>query len=152
MSIYPKEPEEDEEQEITGKSPGLTYEDGLALLEKCPSVKNVSCEINLRGQAKYLDKDWDTSIIGTDPSYQEVRNFYVKEGRFISQRDVDEWKKVSVLGKTVVDELFKGKNPIGKTIKIKNLRFVCIGVMEEKGQQMWRDEDDVIFSNLGFKI
>lgn len=145
LMIYPKIPEKDEKREITGKSPGLTYEDGLAILEKCSSVKDVACEITLRVQAKYLGQDWNTSITGTTPSYQEVKNFHVKEGRFISQRDVEEWKKVCVLGKTVVGELFKEENPIGKMIKIKNTRFICIGVMEEKGQRMWRDEDDVIF-------
>ncbi|MBU1753724.1 ABC transporter permease [bacterium] len=129
----------------TGASPGLTNEDGLAILKKCPSVKNVACEITLKTQAKYLDKDWDTSITGTTPFYQEVKNFHVEEGRFISTQDVEEWKKVCVLGKTIVRELFKEESPIGKTIKIRNERFTCIGIMEAKGQTGWRDEDDVIF-------
>lgn len=145
LTIRPISPEEDGKGEITGKSPGLTYEDGLAILKRCPSVRDVACEVTLRGQAKYLDRDWEPSITGTTPSYQEVRNFHVEEGRFISQKDVAEWKKVCVLGKTVVKELFKEESPMGKTIKIKNTRFTCIGVMEEKGQRGWRDEDDVIF-------
>lgn len=145
LTIRPRSPEEDEKGEITGKSPGLTYEDGLAILRECPSVRDVACEVTLRGQAKYLGRDWEPSITGTTPSYQEVRNFHVEEGRFISQKDVAEWKKVCVLGKTVVKELFKEENPIGRTIKIKNTRFTCIGIMEEKGQRGWRDEDDVIF-------
>ncbi|MBU1152491.1 ABC transporter permease [bacterium] len=131
--------------EITGSSPGLTNEDGLAILKECPSVKNVACEITLNAQAKYLSQDWNTSITGTTPFYQDVKNFHVEEGRFISQQDVDEWKKVCVLGKTVVSKLFEEENPIGKTIKIRNERFVCIGVMETKGQTGWRDTDDVVF-------
>ncbi|MFH1963123.1 MAG: ABC transporter permease [bacterium] len=99
----------------------------------------------VKTQAKYLDKDWDTSITGTTPFYQEVKNFHVEEGRFISTQDVEEWKKVCVLGKTIVRELFKEESPIGKTIKIRNERFTCIGIMEAKGQTGWRDEDDVIF-------
>ena len=145
LTIRPISPEEDGKGEITGKSPGLTYEDGLAILKRCPSVRDVACEVTLRGQAKYLDRDWEPSITGTTPYYQEARNFHVEEGRFISQKDVQEWKKVCVLGKTVVQELFKEESPMGKTIKIKNTRFTCIGVMEEKGQRGWRDEDDVIF-------
>ncbi|MDI6781452.1 MAG: ABC transporter permease [bacterium] len=74
-----------------------------------------------------------------------MKNFHVEEGRFISSQDVDEWKKVCVLGKTVIKELFNEESPIGKTIKIKNERFVCIGVMEAKGQTGWKDEDDVVF-------
>ncbi|MFH1562660.1 MAG: ABC transporter permease [Nitrospirota bacterium] len=136
---------EDKKTEITGVSPGLTNEDGLAILKECPSVKDVACEITLKAQAKYKDLDWDTSITGTTPFYQEVKNFHVQDGSFISPQDVQEWKKVCVLGKTVVRELFKEENPIGKTIKLRNERFICIGVMEGKGQTGWRDEDDVIF-------
>ncbi|MEK7274180.1 MAG: ABC transporter permease, partial [Candidatus Desantisbacteria bacterium] len=142
LMVRPTRPDEDK---LTGSSPGLTNEDGLAILKECPSVKNVACEVTLKAQAKYLNQDWDTSITGTTPFYQEVKNFHVDEGRFISSQDVDEWKKVCVLGKTVVRELFKEESPVGKTIKIKNERFVCIGVMEAKGQTGWRDEDDVLF-------
>ncbi|MEK9149005.1 MAG: ABC transporter permease [Candidatus Desantisbacteria bacterium] len=145
LMVRPTRPDEDRKTELTGSSPGLTNEDGLAILKKCPSVQNVACEVTLKAQTKYLDKDWDTSITGTTPFYEEVKNFHVEEGRFISSEDVNEWKKVCVLGKTVTKELFKEENPIGKTIKIKNERFVCIGVMEAKGQTGWRDEDDVIF-------
>ena len=145
LMVRPTRPDEDRKTELTGSSPGLTNEDGLAILKKCLSVQNVACEVTLKAQTKYLDKDWDTSITGTTPFYEEVKNFHVEEGRFISSEDVNEWKKVCVLGKTVTKELFKEENPIGKTIKIKNERFVCIGVMEAKGQTGWRDEDDVIF-------
>jgi len=145
LMVRPMREEEDKKTSDSGTSPGLTNEDGLAILKECPSIKNVACEVTLKGQTKYQDKDWDTSITGTTPFYEEVKNFYVEEGRFISPQDVDEWKKVCVLGKTVVKELFKEESPIGKTIKIRNERFVCIGVMEGKGQTGWRDEDDVVF-------
>ncbi len=137
--------EEDKKMEVTGSSPGLTNEDGIAILKECPSVQNVACEVTLKAQAKYQNKDWDTSITGTTPFYEEVKNFRVEEGRFISQEDVDEWKKICVLGKTVVRELFGSETPTGKTIKLRNERFTCIGVMEAKGQTGWRDEDDVLF-------
>ncbi len=145
LMVRPTRPDEDKKTEIIGSSQGLTNEDGLAILKQCPSVKNIACEVTVKAQAKYLSQDWDTSITGTTPFYEEVKNFHVEEGRFISSQDVDEWKKVCVLGKTVVKELLKEENPIGKTIKIRNERFVCIGVMEAKGQTGWRDEDDIVF-------
>ncbi|MEK7813906.1 MAG: ABC transporter permease [Candidatus Desantisbacteria bacterium] len=145
LMVRPTRPDEDKKTEITGYSPGLTNEDGVAILKQCPSIKNIACEVTLKAQTKYLSQDWDTSITGTTPFYEVVKNFHVEEGRFISSQDVDEWKKVCVLGKTVVKELLKEENPIGKTIKIRNERFVCIGVMEAKGQTGWRDEDDIVF-------
>ncbi|MFH1898830.1 MAG: ABC transporter permease [Candidatus Desantisbacteria bacterium] len=145
LMVRPQREDDKKTTNAIGKSHGLTNEDGLAILKECPSVQNVACEISLKGQAKYMDKDWDTSITGTIPFYQEVKNFHAEEGRFLSPQDIEEWKKVCVLGKTVVRELFKEENPIGKTIKLKNERFTCIGIMEGKGQTGWQDADDVIF-------
>ncbi len=145
LMVRPTRADDVKKTEVTGSSPGLTNEDGLAILRECPSVQNIACEVTLKAQTKYLSQDWDASITGTTPFYEEVKNFHVEEGRFISSQDVDEWKKVCVLGKTVVRELFNEESPIGKTIKIRNERFVCIGIMEAKGQTGWRDEDDVVF-------
>jgi putative ABC transport system permease protein len=55
-------------------------------------------------------------------------------------------KKVAVLGKTVVDELFNGQNPIGAKIRIRNIPFAVVGVLKEKGQSMMGDQDDIILA------
>lgn len=137
-----------QELEITGSSEGLTYEDGLAILQECPSVMSVAPEITHSVVARYLGRDYETTLTGTTPAYQGIRNFYPEAGRFFSQEDVDNWKNVCVLGKTVKEELFGEKDPIGKVVKIGNNRFVVIGVMQEKGQAGFQDYDDTIFIPL----
>jgi putative ABC transport system permease protein len=97
------------------------------------------------GQAKYGVNNTATQITGTTPDYEEVRNFHVAEGRFISESDVKSLRKVAVLGKTVADALFPGEDPIGKKIKIKSDSYQVIGVMEKKGQSGFANPDNVIF-------
>jgi ABC-type antimicrobial peptide transport system permease subunit len=111
-------------------------------------ITDVDPEVRSDITAKYQDKDWDTQVIGALPSYQSVNNHQVKDGRFFTEDELKSWAKVCVIGKTIKDELFGNENPIGKEIKIRNMRFTVIGVMDEKGSVGWNDFDDRIFIPL----
>ncbi len=149
ISIYYRRPD-NKEQALTwrGRSEGLTYDDAIAMKKELDFIKDVVPEVRSDVTAKYQDKDWDTDVIGTLPSYQSVNNHQVKEGRFFTEDELKSWAKVCVIGKTIKEELFKDTNPIGKEIKIRNMRFTVIGVMEEKGSVGWNDFDDRIFIPL----
>jgi macrolide transport system ATP-binding/permease protein len=146
LSIYQRRAQSKEEAlEWRGRSKGLTYDDAVAIGEKSSEVENVAPYTRTGVTAKYLDREWDTQVIGTLPAYQAIRNHWVEEGRFFSDEEVNSWAKVCVIGKTVKKELFGNEDPIGKDIKLRNERYTVIGLMEEKGAFGWQDFDDQIF-------
>jgi len=149
ISVYYRRPDsKDQALAWRGRSEGLTYDDAIAMKEELDFVIDVDPEVRSDITAKYQDRDWDTQVIGALPSYQFVNNHQVKDGRFFTEDELKSWAKVCVIGKTVKDELFDNDNPIGKEIKIKNMRFTVIGIMEEKGSVGWNDFDDRIFIPL----
>ncbi len=150
LSIYYRRPDTKEEAlQWRGRSEGLTYRDAIAIKNECPAIVDVAPEVNTRSViAKYQDKDWETEVVGTTPSYKTIRDHQVSEGRFFNEEDMNSWAKICTIGKTVKDELFGDENPIGKELKIRDMRFTIIGIMEEKGSFGWMDFDDQIFIPL----
>ena len=90
----------------------------------------------VRGGAQivYENNNWATIVYGTTPGFLEVRDLSVAEGSPFSQQDVDSANKVALLGKTVVTNLFGDIDPVGQSIRIKNVPFTVVGVLEPKGQ------------------
>jgi macrolide transport system ATP-binding/permease protein len=131
-----------------GSVTSLVYEDGLAIAEECPSVNKVDANYSRNAQAVYGNKNTNTEVNGVTPNYPDVRNFPAEQGTFLTEEDNRLMRRVAVLGKTVVEDLFGEKNPIGEYIKIKRINFQVIGVMSEKGGSGFRDEDDAIFVPL----
>lgn len=123
----------------------LTVEDAEILRERGQNFWYVTPEVSNRAQVKYLNKNTNTTIVGTSPDYLVTANFTVENGKFFSENDILYRKRVCVLGKTVVDNLFETKDPVGKTVKIRNIGFHVLGVMKEKGASGWRNPDDQIF-------
>lgn len=123
----------------------LTVEDVVALRERGQSFGYVAPEIGSRAQIKFLNKNSNTTIIGTSPEYLVTANFTVENGKFFTENDIRYRKKVCILGKTVVDNLFDKKDPVGKTVKIRNISFHVLGVMKEKGATGFRNPDDQVF-------
>lgn len=128
-----------------GSSTSLSLDDAEAIREDVPSVANVSAEIRLSEQVVAGNSNWNTTVQGVSESFLSIRNYEVVQGTFFNERDVKAKAKLAVLGQTVVDELFAGKNPVGSRIRIRNVPFQVIGVLGEKGQNsMGSDQDDVI--------
>ncbi|MGE4544361.1 MAG: ABC transporter permease [Pedobacter sp.] len=128
-----------------GSSTSLSLDDAEAIEQQVAAVANVSAEIRLSEQVVAGNSNWNTSVQGVSESFLAIRNYEVVQGTFFSRRDVTAKAKLAVLGQTVVDELFAGKNPVGSRIRIRNVPFQVIGVLGEKGQNgMGTDQDDVI--------
>ena len=123
----------------------LTVEDMEALQERGQNFSYVTPELSNRAQVKYLNKNTNTTIVGTSPDYLVTANFNVEKGRFFTESEIRARQRVCVLGKTVVDNLFGEVEPVGKSVKIKNVGFHVLGVMKEKGASGWRNPDDQIF-------
>ena len=131
----------------TGSKQTLTMDDVKKLEKEAILLKSISPVIRTSGQVIAGSSNWQTSVNGVSPDYIEIRDWEVEEGTFFTERDVKGKRKVAVLGMTVAEELFGDESSLGKRIRIGNVPFTVIGVMEEKGQGgMGGDEDDVIFA------
>jgi putative ABC transport system permease protein len=100
-------------------------------------------------QAIYKNLNWATSMQGTTPSYGRVREYHVERGRYFTLSEMQSQAKVCLLGKTVVENIFLGEDPLGKTIRLNRLPFKVVGVLEEKGPTpRGSDQDDIILVPL----
>jgi putative ABC transport system permease protein len=129
----------------TGTMNTLTAEDFDAMLHECPAVRAVSPSASTMGQVVFGDQNWSTRIEGYNEQLPTLRNWSVVQGSFFDESQVKTAARVAVLGQTVVNELFGGSDPVGQTIRIKNLPFRVLGVLDKKGFNAWgRDQDDTI--------
>jgi len=129
-----------------GSLPTITWDDVEAIREQVRSVRFVAPLLQGGYQAMAEGQNWATSVQGTSLDYFSVRNLTIAQGSFFSQSDVDSGAKVALVGKTVVQNLFGPfSNPVGQVIRINHVPFQIIGVLGEKGQSAWgQDNDDVI--------
>ena len=126
----------------------FTRDDAREIAQSVPTVKSVSASVNGRAQVVYLDKNWNTQILGTTPDYASMHAFVPKIGHFFEEEDTIKRARVAVVGMTVVRNIFGDTNPIGEYIKINRVPFQVIGILPEKGQTGWRDQDDIIMIPL----
>jgi putative ABC transport system permease protein len=101
--------------------------------------------LQLKKQLRAGDRDYSGQVTGTVPEYQEVRNFRPAVGRFLVQEDIDEWRRVVVLGRDIAEKLFGTGSALHREIKIGDERFIVVGVMEPKGSLHGTNYDELIF-------
>lgn len=145
LFVSPKELTEEEQRKYAGRSKGFKYGDALTIKAQVPHVSNVAPIVSVPAKLKWGDLDFDGTVSGTLPSYEEVRNFHVVEGRFILPQDIDEWRRVVVLGQDAAAKLSDGASLLGRDIKIADERFVVVGLMERKGSLHGQNYDEMIF-------
>jgi putative ABC transport system permease protein len=130
-----------------GSMPTLTWEDLRAIRAEVPSVRYAAANLRATAQVLSEDQNWTTSVTGTSPEFFDIRSWPIGSGALFTASDVDSGTKVAVLGKTVADKLFgAGIDPVGLTVRIKNIPFQVLGVLAPKGQSpMGQDYDDAVF-------
>jgi putative ABC transport system permease protein len=124
----------------------LTMADVDKLRKETTLVKEFSALIRTAGQVIGMGNNWSTSIQGVDPNYLKIKEWEIEDGTFFSEKDKRSRRKVAVLGDTVAQELFGDQSPVGAKIRIRSIPFTVIGVLEEKGQSMMGDQDDIILA------
>ncbi|MGV8073000.1 MAG: ABC transporter permease [Syntrophobacteraceae bacterium] len=126
----------------------LTPDDAEAIRRDCPAIRSVAPTVRARTQVVYGNRNWvPSTIYGTTPSYLEVREWSMMEGDVFSDQDVRNAMKVCVLGQTIVRELFAGELPVGKEVRINNVPFTVVGILNSKGANMMgRDQDDIVLA------
>jgi len=124
----------------------LTYDDAKTIEEKVPGVKILTPSIFGRATLKFRDrKHTPFAVIGVNENWQDVTNQTVDVGRFLSKVDLENRRKVVVIGHKVADELNLGRQPVGQEIYLDTYPATVIGVMEKKGQNLGLDYDDLVF-------
>ena len=132
----------------SGGAHTLTVGDADAIAE-LPGVQAVAPIHPGSAQIVYGPNNWNTSIIGTTPSYLEARSWPVISGSAFSDSDVRSATRVALIGRTAAENLFGDEDPVGKTFRIRQSPFVILGTLAAKGQGMdGRDQDDTILIPL----
>lgn len=101
--------------------------------------------VNMNVVAKYGDENIRTALSGISEDYDEIKDYSLLEGRMIQYGDVKNRSKVAVIGNYVAEELFGGKSPLGKVIKLSGESFEIIGVFSEKADSKAGSDDDVVW-------
>lgn len=131
-----------------GGTPTLTLDDVEALASQCPSLLAVSPAVGMQAPLIYGNTNWmPQELLGVTKDYLVVRNWGLRLGGFFTDRDISAGAKVCVIGQTIVEKLFQTTNPIGKTLRIKNIPFEVVGVLDAKGTNIFGgDQDDLVLT------
>ncbi|MFQ5849002.1 MAG: ABC transporter permease [Candidatus Binatia bacterium] len=133
----------------TGTITTLTAQDAKAILAEVPGVRTVAPRVRGSAQVVHGNQNWLTAYNGTTPEYLSIMNWGVEAGSNFREEDMVLNRKVCILGRTVVKELFDNQYPIGQIVRIKHIPFEVIGVLKERGTSSWGgDLDDVVLIPL----
>ncbi len=127
-----------------GSASGLTIDDAEAIKREITGIAGVSPELRERQQVLANGLNWNTQIGGYSPDILDIRSWPLAEGSMFTEMDVRTASKVCVVGQTIVDQLFPGMDPIGQTLRIRNVPFTILGTLAAKGYLGQQDQDDVI--------
>jgi putative ABC transport system permease protein len=128
----------------------LTEDDAEALAREVPAILVAAPQVRGQRQVIYGNTNWSTGVLGVTPDYLPARDWVIADGRMLSDAEVRAAGKVAVLGKTVVKQLFgEGQDPLGLFVRINRVPFTVVGVLEEKGQTPFgQDQDDIVLIPL----
>lgn len=130
-----------------GSAQTLVNED-VEVLRQIEGVAYVSPELQRRFQLAAPPHNTNSTVIGVEPEYAEVRNVAVASGSFITPSQLRGLGKVAILGPTVAKDLFGEEDPLGKTMRINRVNFKVIGILRSKGSAGFFNPDDTVFVPL----
>jgi putative ABC transport system permease protein len=123
----------------------LVLSDAKAIEQQVPLVYNVSPNVDTPVHVVYENENWYTVVRGVPPQYLSVRRWGIARGNAFLDEDVDRVANVCLLGQTVVTNLFGATDPIGKTVRVQSVPCRVIGVLTQKGQSPFgQDQDDTV--------
>ncbi|WP_069789622.1 ABC transporter permease [Cyanobacterium sp. IPPAS B-1200] len=126
----------------------LVLSDAEAIASQVPSVENVSPQINGRFLVTAGSRNNNVLVTGVTPEFLPVRTFVVEKGRFFDDTEVSRSVRVAVIGPEIATQFFPNQNPIGQTVKVRNVNFEVIGVMEAKGSFLGTNQDETVYIPL----
>jgi putative ABC transport system permease protein len=133
----------------SGSQLTITEDDAWAIQRDIGAVAAAAPTSRGGAQVVYGNLNWATGIQGVTLEFFTAREWDVADGRLFSQEEIDGAGKVALLGQTVTGNLFGDGEPLGQVIRIKNVPFTVIGVLERKGQTTFgQDQDDTVLIPL----
>jgi putative ABC transport system permease protein len=130
-----------------GTSSTLTVEDYQAIARECPAVRAASPVVRASAPVVFGNENWFTNIQGVNTQFPSIKLWEIESGWFFTEEDLTSAQRVCVIGRTIVDNLFAGLDPVGQEIRIRNAPWRVIGVLKAKGQSgMGQDQDDTILA------
>jgi len=128
-----------------GGAPTLTVQDAEAIRKEVVNVVAVSPELRDRMTVQANGLNWRPAIMGEGPDYLQIRSWNLSAGTMFTEQDVRSVAKVALIGQTVVDQLFPDEDPVGQTLRVREIPFKIVGVLEPKGFNLFgSDQDDVV--------
>lgn len=128
-----------------GSANTLTVDDAEALRNEIPEVIAASPEVRSQRVVVYGNQNWHTRIYGQSADYLQIRQWPLESGEMFTEEDIGRASLVAVVGRTIVDELFEGADPIGETIRVRGIPLTVIGVLAPKGMSLMGSvQDDIV--------
>ncbi len=133
----------------TGQSAALNDDDAKAIEKEVQQVQVAAPMMRGGAQVVFGGTNWGTSVFGVENNFFEAREWDIDSGRLFTGEENQRGGQVAILGVTVKNQLFGTEDPMGQTIRVKNVPFEVIGVLTRKGQSaQGQDQDDAIFLPL----
>lgn len=126
----------------------LKMSDIDAIKDNVTTIAEISPEVRASGQVVFGNSNWPTTVYGGNHQYLSIKSLKLESGRVFTESEIKTMSKVCIVGQTVIENLF-GKNidPIGQTIRFKNIPLKVIGVLADKGDNaMGQDQDDLLIA------
>ena len=128
-----------------GSASAITLADAEAIQREVPDVAAVSPEVSVTAQAIANGRNWSTTVVGESQDYLKIRDWKLAAGSMFNDSDIRSAAKIAVIGSKTANELFGPLNPVGQSVRIKNIPFTIIGLLESKGAGMGgANQDDRI--------
>ncbi|PQJ72984.1 ABC transporter permease [Polaribacter butkevichii] len=126
----------------------LKLNDYYAIKEQANLLTYITPLVNGGGQVISGSNNWPSTIYGVNQDYLKIKVVDLQSGSMFTDAEVKTAAKVALIGQTVVDNVFPdGEEPVGKMIRFNNIPFKVIGVLEEKGENTFgQDQDDVVIA------
>ena len=132
-----------------GSRPTLTEDDAIAIQNEIDTAQVAAPVVRGSGQLIYGNQNWSTVIYGVTPEFKEAKEWKMKDGRWFSRDEVRSAAKVALVGKTIIENVFEGIDPVGEIIRVKRIPFTIIGTLAPKGETpMGTDQDDTVIVPL----
>ncbi len=117
----------------------LTNDDYRDIKSNIDGAENVSARLNVwAGSVNYERESGDYDLKAVHPEHREIEKVAIMSGRFINNLDISDCRKVAVIGRLVMEELFKGADPMGKYIRINGINFLITGVFDDREERELR--------------
>jgi putative ABC transport system permease protein len=151
LNISPEQPQTTGAQQQQWE-PRLTEGDGQAIARDAPSVRAVAPILTSRADVAFGGYGIGTEVIGTNQKFLELRAWPLASGEVWSEQAEKTASRVCLIGKKVANDLFGDMDPVGRVLRIGRHPFQVLGVLAEKGQGAFgQEQDDVILVPIATK-